>query len=184
MNTEKITKLSKIREIIRQTLEGVLYLNSKDLVHRDLKPENIMFTDSSKNHVKIIDLGLTVSKKTLINFDRISGTPGFIAPELFQSQEKRIKFLDSKIDIFSLGVTLHFLLFGKGLFRGNTSDELLHSNFNQNFRVKKEGEMITDVKCSRAFDLLSRMIDFNHEKRISVEDALNHEFFCEYTWEF
>jgi serine/threonine protein kinase len=67
--------------------------------------------------VKIIDFGFGVYKdqlKELTEDEKYAGTPGFIAPEVYEMQE-----YDYKIDTFSLGIILYFMLYGYLPFQAN-----------------------------------------------------------------
>ena len=66
---------------------------------------------TSVNRIKLIDFGFGVFKdkiKELPLKEKFAGTPGFIAPEIYKQQE-----YDEKIDTFSLGIILYFMLSGK-----------------------------------------------------------------------
>ena len=80
------------------------------LVHRDIKPENIMVeTDGT---VKLLDLGVAKARGTdsLNTMQRtVFGTPNYISPEQAQDASK----VDSRADIYSLGIVLYELLAGK-----------------------------------------------------------------------
>lgn len=82
------------------------------LIHRDLKLSNIMIKTKGDIVIpKIIDFGLAAYKINLKHFDssqKYAGTPGFVAPELYKRQD-----YSESIDIFSLGVIMHFLLTGR-----------------------------------------------------------------------
>jgi serine/threonine protein kinase len=67
--------------------------------------------------VKIIDFGFGVYKdqlKDLSEHEKYAGTPGFMAPEMLE-----MKDYDDKIDAFSLGIILYFMLYGYLPFQSN-----------------------------------------------------------------
>jgi serine/threonine protein kinase len=76
--------------------------NSIGLFQLDLKPDN--FAINSDKTLKLMDLGSAADDRD--RFDRF-GTPGYVAPELLESEE-----VDSKCDIFAVGVLLYELLAG------------------------------------------------------------------------
>lgn len=82
------------------------YFENQGIVHRDLKPNNIMIGKNKTDQtiiLKVVDFGmaaLTVQKPLLIR----CGTPGYIAPEVLQQDDKRPLKLNPKIDVYSLGV--------------------------------------------------------------------------------
>ena len=88
-----------------QILRAVQFLHSNGVVHRDIKPENLLLTDKTGYPVvKLADFSLAeifIDKKLNLQ----CGTPGFIAPEIFNENQP----YDETVDIFSLGITLFML---------------------------------------------------------------------------
>lgn len=93
------------------------------LIHRDIKPANLMLVrDDGDLLVKVIDFGLakainkgTESSATL-TLGEFVGTPYFASPEQLEEKE-----LDIRSDIYSLGITLWFMLKGHGPFEGSVA---------------------------------------------------------------
>ncbi|MFT7808786.1 death-associated protein kinase 3 [Arapaima gigas] len=71
-------------QFLKQILDGVHYLHSKNIAHFDLKPENIMLLDKnvSNPRIKLIDFGIAHKIKAGNEFKNIFGTPEFVAPEI------------------------------------------------------------------------------------------------------
>ncbi|HOX39947.1 MAG TPA: bifunctional serine/threonine-protein kinase/formylglycine-generating enzyme family protein [Candidatus Brocadiia bacterium] len=94
--------------IARDIASGLMELESKGIVHGDVKPGNIMLTE--KRTPKIIDLGLAVYETDGGRLDeaivRASGTAYYVSPEQVVGRSD----LDSRADIYSLGITLFELL--------------------------------------------------------------------------
>lgn len=97
--------------------EAVHHAHQKGIIHRDLKPSNILITEQGgKAEVKIIDFGIakaihgSMSKRAFeTGIDRALGTPEYMSPEQTQSSGVDI---DTRTDIYSLGVILYRLLVG------------------------------------------------------------------------
>ena len=90
-------------EIFRQILESVQYLHelNPQIIHRDLKPENILIAENVRNgrFVKLCDFGLAVEhQRETQSHSKHTGTPKYMAPELYQSK------YTVKVDIYSLGI--------------------------------------------------------------------------------
>lgn len=107
-------------EIVRQAAMGLDHAWSKTIVHRDVKPSNLMLTRAPHGDacVKVLDLGLArlldprsgifPDANELTSEGQLIGTRGYIAPE----QELNSHNVDCRVDVYSLGVTLHELLMG------------------------------------------------------------------------
>ena len=94
----------------RQIADALAYLHGLDtpIVYRDFKPSNLMLEKSGR--VRIIDLGIAqeYSSDTGATVDAIALTRGYAAPEQYNKRYK----LDSRTDIYALGVTMHYLITG------------------------------------------------------------------------
>ncbi len=122
--------LSLALEVIEQSARALAAAEACGVVHRDIKPSNIMLESdpSGAPIVKVIDYGVAKvlapeaergAEQTQTGF---IGTPAFASPEQFaQSGETR---LDTRSDIYSLGVTFWYLLSGRVPFVGRTLEEI------------------------------------------------------------
>lgn len=98
-----------ILEFLHQIIIGLDYIHQKEFVHRDMKPQNMLLKLNEKRDgfsLAICDFGLAKS----INSIKASkvGSDFYVAPEVKSRHE-----YNSKIDIFSFGAVLYFLLFKK-----------------------------------------------------------------------
>ncbi|MEJ7731468.1 MAG: serine/threonine-protein kinase [Polyangiaceae bacterium] len=100
-----------------QMLEGVEAAHRTGVVHRDLKPDNVMITEDARKKplIKLLDFGIAKLKVTgeldrgLTRPGVIMGTPEYMAPEQAFSADA----VDSRADIFSLGVIIFEMLAGR-----------------------------------------------------------------------
>lgn len=97
-------------EWLEPVLQAIGYAHKKGVVHRDLKPSNLFLTTGSQ--VKVLDFGIAkvlTSGKDLTLANNMLGSPSFMSPEQIQTPKK----VDSRSDIYALGVTMWTLLAGK-----------------------------------------------------------------------
>src|SRR5438876_895755 len=117
-------------EIIEQTARALAAAEACGVVHRDIKPSNIMLESDPSGAliVKVIDYGIAKvvgaeaergAEKTQPGF---IGTPAFASPEQFAPSEQMK--IDTRSDIYSLGVTFWYLLSGRVPFVGRTLNDI------------------------------------------------------------
>ena len=96
--------------ILPQICEALEHAHAHGVVHRDIKPENVLVDRAGR--VKIADFGLAKVRAaklaTLTRTDVAMGTPQYMAPE----QYDRMKDVDGRADIYSLGVMFYEMLTG------------------------------------------------------------------------
>lgn len=126
----KLTTESQVKEVVKQIIDGMLYLQNKNILHRDIKPANILFT--TENIVKIIDFGFSSDLKDSDMYSTICGTPMYMSPELLKCES-----YNKKTDLWSLGVITYELIHHKNPF-GNPRNisQLLESIKKKNFYYK------------------------------------------------
>jgi tousled-like kinase len=138
LKIHKTLSEKEARFIVAQILSGLDYLNKlkKKIIHYDLKPQNILFHNME---VKISDFGL--AKIMEDNSDKIEltsqgvGTYWYLPPECFEQFDKCPPVISNKVDIWSIGVILYEIIFGRRPFGHLMSQE----------RILKEG-IITNAK--------------------------------------
>lgn len=104
-------------ELLIQVCEGVQHAHQKAIMHRDLKPSNVLVQELDQKPVpKIIDFGLAkatgprLTEATMFTeFGSVLGTPDYMSPEQADMSERNI---DTRTDVYSLGVILYELLVG------------------------------------------------------------------------
>jgi serine/threonine-protein kinase len=109
-------------DCILQAARGLEYAHSQNIIHRDIKPANLMRDASGV--VKVTDLGLArfsalaagaaSASSSITQAGGIVGTVDYMPPE----QSLDPANIDHRADIYSLGATLHYLLFGQPPYQG------------------------------------------------------------------
>jgi tRNA A-37 threonylcarbamoyl transferase component Bud32 len=104
---------SEALRLVPQICDALQFAHDEGIVHRDIKPENILL--DKKGRVKIADFGLAKllgaapASFLLTGSRQIMGTPHYMAPE----QMERPQAVDSRADIYSLGVVFYEMLTGE-----------------------------------------------------------------------
>jgi serine/threonine-protein kinase len=114
-------------DITFQVAIALAYANQHGVVvHRDIKPSNIMVLRDK--HVKIADFGIAKMASSLLRTKTgmIIGTPLYMSPEQVLSHS-----IDSRSDIFSLGIVLYQLLTGQLPFNGETPNSIMYQIVNE-----------------------------------------------------
>ena len=96
-----------VTAMMAEVLEAMAYAHEHGLVHRDLKPANIMVQPDG--HVRIMDFGIAhLVTERQADSGKLSGTPRYMSPEQINGQA-----VDTRSDVFSLGVIFYELLSGR-----------------------------------------------------------------------
>lgn len=118
-------KKLKVRERLQlfiKVCEGVQHAHQKAIIHRDLKPSNVLVVEVDGKPVpRIIDFGIAKaisaeagSEQTMFTqAGALIGTPGFMSPE---QADPNVLDVDTRTDVYSLGVILYVLLTGSAPF--------------------------------------------------------------------
>ena len=121
---------------------AIQHAHQKGVIHRDIKPTNVMVTLHDGNPVpKVIDFGIAkatnqkLTEKTLFtNYAQMIGTPAYMSPE--QAEMSGLD-VDTRTDVYSLGVLLYELLTGTTPF---PTKELLSLGYGQMQKIIAEKE--------------------------------------------
>ncbi|KAL5016802.1 hypothetical protein ScPMuIL_006391 [Solemya velum] len=188
--------------IMYQLIKATKYMHSGNVIHRDLKPSNILL--DSECLMKICDFGLARSL-TQIGIDAETGDPNlteyvatrwYRAPEILLASHRYTK----GVDMWSLGCILGEMLIGKPLFPGSSTlnqierimstiptptledIDSIKSAYGSSVlekastKAKKTFDDMMPDAPKDGIDLMKKLLHFNPDKRISVDEALRHPF--------
>ena len=161
------------RTYFHQLMSGVEALHNRHINHRDLKPQNLLL--DKKYMLKISDFGLSKimqpSDDGMMRSYRV-GTRGYQAPEIILN-----KPYTSSCDIFACGVILFLLLTGYPPFQTASIEDRWYGNIARG-KVKKFWKQHRGCGLKPyAIDLVTRMLAFDPNQRITLNDIKKHPWF-------
>ncbi|KAJ7076871.1 kinase-like domain-containing protein [Mycena belliarum] len=192
------------QSFLYQTLCGLKYIHSANVLHRDLKPGNLLVNADCE--LKICDFGLARGYTPGGGTSKAAGNQGFmteyVATRWYRAPEIMLSFANytTAIDVWSVGCILAELLGGKPIFKGrdyvDQLNQILHylgtpsedtlrrvgspraQDYIRSLPIKPRVPFSTLFPHANplAIDLLSQMLCFDPAKRISCEQALAHPY--------
>ena len=156
--------------VVAQVAAALDAAQAFNVVHRDIKPENILVQPDGR--VKLVDLGIAKAQNlgdTLrTNTDNIFGTPSYISPEQAQCSAD----VDTRADIYSLGIVFFEMLTGKCPYEGSTAsifEQILSED-----QIPDVRDVIAGVPPGLAV-LIRRMTIKDRSRRIASFDLVLKE---------
>lgn len=172
----------QILELMQTICQAVQHAHQLGVIHRDLKPSNILVTEDGQPHIVDFGLAKNILEEDLLQTVSITGeavgTPAYMSPEQASGNMDEV---DTRTDVYSLGVILFSLLAGENPHDlSGSRDEILH-------RVAKE-EVRRPRKINPQIDkeleaLLLKSLDNDPDKRYTsagelakdIDNYLKHE---------
>jgi len=153
----------------QQVAEGLGFAHQHGIVHRDVKPENLMLT--SHGSMKVCDLGLAKWKpegevNSLTATGTAMGTPYYISPE----QIRGLHDIDSRSDVYSLGMTLYHLLAGQPAFAKGSAAEIMACHLSE---APPPLGQFNSALGSGTLELVERMIIKDRSERMQDMAAVS-----------
>ena len=159
-------------EVVMQVASALEAAQRYHVVHRDIKPENIMIQPDGL--VKLVDLGIAKSDDIADSLntttESVFGTPSYVAPE----QALDASRVDTRADIYSLGVVLFEMIAGKPPFDGPNAPQIIAQTLSEE-PFPDIRDYNPDVKPMLAV-LIRRMCVKERERRIPDPATLLAEF--------
>ncbi|KGO67965.1 Calcium/calmodulin-dependent/calcium-dependent protein kinase [Penicillium italicum] len=149
----------------RDLILGIEYLHSQGIVHRDIKPDNCLVTNDDM--LKVVDFGVSemFEKDSNMFTGKSAGSPAFLPPELCVVKHGVVS--GRATDIWSMGVTLYCLRYGRLPFEKQSIFELYDSI--------RGDPLVYEEESDEAFkDLIGRILEKDPEKRIDMFGLREH----------
>ncbi len=160
--------------ILREVSSALGYAHKQGVIHRDIKPENILLQE---NHAVLADFGIAAAiagtahsaGEKLTRTGMSIGTIGYMAPE----QSLGGPEVDSRADIYSLGVVAHEMLAGEPPFTGSTTQAILAAHLTQSPTRLDDLRDDVPVGTARAIEkALQKDPDARYQTAEAFRDAL------------
>ena len=160
-------KEKELIDIIKQIINGLLFLKSKNIAHRDIKPQNILIFPN--NTFKLTDFGEAKYINNIASIRTLRGCELYMSPALYRGWihgRSNLKHNIFKSDIFSFGycliyaATLDIFILQKIRILNDNKDILneIYKCINKN------------IYSNKFMNILSKMIDLNEEQRYDIEE--------------
>ena len=166
-NEKKGFNPEEIYEIMNQLNNTFKKMKENNIIHRDLKLENILIKYNDKEHkkyiIKLSGYGLSKRLKSLsMSCNEYCGTFLYMAPEIFKEEE-----YDFKCDLWSIGIIIYRLIFGKSPYPGENDRALLNN-------IDRLGNKIIKIENKELEDLIKKLLEKEPSKRLDWDKYFNH----------
>jgi serine/threonine-protein kinase len=156
LQQEGMLSVGRATEIAASLADGLAAAHASGITHRDVKPENVMLTRYGT--AKLADFGLA-KRFEVEGRAALSGTPAFLAPELFRGGTA-----GEKSDVYALGVAYHQMLTGDVPFMGPTLHVLIK-------RVTKEPVPVIDGLAAPLQECHAALLAKDPDERPTAAEA-------------
>lgn len=171
-------KIEDRLKLFIQVCEAVQHAHQKGIIHRDIKPSNIIVSiQDGKAVPKVIDfgvakaIGMPLTDKTIFTQQsQLIGTPEYMSPEQADMREKDI---DTRTDIYSLGIVLYELLAGTLPFEPKTLREAGYAAIQQ--IIKEQEPPRPSTKLSSLGDDATKIAQNRHTEISTLVNNLHKE---------
>ncbi|KAJ5610126.1 hypothetical protein N7510_006845 [Penicillium lagena] len=149
----------------RDLILGIEYLHSQGIVHRDIKPDNCLLTNDDV--LKVVDFGVSemFEKNSDMFTAKSAGSPAFLPPELCVAKHGDVS--GKAADIWSMGVTLYCIRYGRLPFEKESIFELYES-------IRNDPVVYEDEADESFKDMMEQILEKDPSKRIKMRDLRDH----------
>lgn len=160
--------MEKKKNLLTDLINGLNFLHDKSIVHRDIKPQNVLL--GHEGVVKISDMGLAKNLNNTLSFTHNAGTCGWKAPELLEQSNYKERTIEvmKKIDIFSLGCLLYYIL--------NGGNHPFGDNESREYNIINRKYELSGIDYESKY-LISRMIEHDPKDRYTIGEVKDFPLF-------
>ncbi|KAK8853008.1 hypothetical protein M9Y10_018006 [Tritrichomonas musculus] len=156
------------RQILKDVINGLIYLRSQKVIHHDIKPDN--FIVGSDGRIKISDFGISSVLKSQNHKNCMTcGTTAYMGPEMFL--EDGLLGHGFEVDVWALGVSTFQMLTGRLPFEGPDKKSTEEKIKNCDYKFPHSVPVSPEAK-----DFIEKILQIDPEKRPSLYDLINHPF--------
>lgn len=194
MDSVELLRPALIKSYLFQLINGIAFCHDRRVLHRDLKPQNLLIDKTGK--LKLADFGLARAFGIPVrHYTHEVVTLWYRAPEILLGARK----YSTPVDIWSIGCIFAEMVRKAPLFAGDSEIDQLYKIFHalgtpndemwervtelpeyaQTFpkwHKRHIGDTVSNLDA-QGLDLLSKMLIYNPDKRISASKALQHPYF-------
>lgn len=156
-------------DIALQITAGLRAAHAREIVHRDLKPENVFLCPSPAGlHVKLLDFGIAKAKDSKDTLPgTVLGTPEYMAPEQARGAE-----VDTRADLYALGVMLFEMLSGRVPLYAEAIGELLRLKLQGTPLLLRQGAPDL-AHMTRTEELITQLLEREPAHRVQTIDEVH-----------
>lgn len=151
--------------MMRVILDAISHAHAQGLIHRDLKPSNILLDENATP--RVMDFGIaTRIEDAGGQGEGYSGTPAYMAPEYV---DKRV--VSARSDVFSAGLILYEMLFGRRAIEGDNIFQIMHRLANEDIHLPPDAA-VDERLGGILLKALSRDPELRYQSAAQFSDAL------------
>lgn len=184
--SQRCLSFEEIYSLFKDITSGLAYLHNANYIHRDLKPSNcLLHHESGKITCLISDFGEVQAGNAIRKSTGTTGTISYCAPEVLKRDARgRLGNFTIKSDVFSLGMILYFLCFGRLPYMNANAVQEELEDIDQLRAEIADWKGFQDEKRERPdlplklYQLLKKMLALDPSERPSATEVLavmNHE---------
>lgn len=174
---KEIAKHNCVQEPMRlyywkKMLDAVKAVHDLGVVHSDLKPANFILVNDA---IKLIDFNIsnTMGDRTSVTVQNECGTIEYMSPDMFLKDEKSDGRVNKKLDVWSMGIILYFMVYGKlPLQHIKTFPKKMYAICDPS---QKEF-VFAPIENEMIIDTIHKCLIHDPSERYSIEKLLNHPY--------